>query len=331
MSSTHPPITRRRVDIDFSASPAHRWHGSRKDIETFLNAISFFFPAGERFFIESVQHYQGRITDPALREQVKRFIYQEAMHTKEHARCNHALETAHPYGPRIAKISEFLLMGARRAMPKATQLGITCAIEHFTAIFADRLLSRQNEFIARTDPALAALWMWHAVEETEHKAVCFDVYRHVFGKSPFGYLNRILSMAWTSFWFVLASLIAVALIRKGAKRSKTQQDQGASTRGPRSITRYFWNLMTNSVSLRLYLDYYKPGFHPWNHDNAHLVDEWKRRFPNFGSNPDTADEDHVGTIQANGTSEAETVADPNIGNRATKRSANARLNQTPND
>ena len=31
------------------------------------------------------------------------------------------------------------------------------------------------------DPAMAKLWRWHALEETEHKAVAFDVFQQVSG------------------------------------------------------------------------------------------------------------------------------------------------------
>jgi predicted metal-dependent hydrolase len=53
---------------------AVRWIPAEPEVEIFLNAISFFFPPGEKFFIDSVQAYQDRISDPVLQEQVRRFI-----------------------------------------------------------------------------------------------------------------------------------------------------------------------------------------------------------------------------------------------------------------
>ena len=69
-------------------------------------------------------------------------------------------------------------------------------------MLADVLLRDQQRFIADSDPSFVAPWLWHAVEETEHKAVCFDVYQHVFGKGVFSYLLRVLTMANVSITFI---------------------------------------------------------------------------------------------------------------------------------
>ena len=74
---------------------------------------------------------------------------------------------------------------ARRILSPMNRLAITVALEHFTAIMADELL-RNPEYEKLMDPEHAKLWLWHAVEETEHKAVAFDVYRAVGG----GYVRR---------------------------------------------------------------------------------------------------------------------------------------------
>src|SRR6476620_10309137 len=46
--------------------------------------LSAVFPDGEDFFVRSVRHYRDRVTDPVLKQQVKGFIGQEAMHGREH-------------------------------------------------------------------------------------------------------------------------------------------------------------------------------------------------------------------------------------------------------
>ena len=47
--------------------------------------------------------------------------------------------------------------------------------------------------------AKSRLWMWHALEEIEHKGVAFDVYEAVGG----GYLRRALAMLWVTVLFAL--------------------------------------------------------------------------------------------------------------------------------
>jgi uncharacterized protein len=291
MDATPTQIIRRRVNIEFDSSKARGWHFSKKLIEDFLNAVSFTFPPGEKFFIQSVQNYRDRITDPVLKEQVKLFIYQEAMHTKEHARCNLALAQAFPDGQKIEKIAAKSLSLAQRFTPKATQLACTCALEHFTAILADTLLRGQETFVNETDPAFAALWLWHAVEESEHKAVCFDVYQAVFGKGVLSYLHRVLIMFITSVNFMLTLLFAVTLIRKkGTKDQKTPVIDGPQNKPP---SRNSWREpslvggLLEIVPLKLYFDYYRPSFHPWDYNNVHLIEEWKQRYRDFGG-PDIA-------------------------------------------
>src|SRR5262249_60603081 len=72
-------------------------------LETVLNAMLLTFPAGERYFIDSVRAYSDRISDPELRKEVRDFIYQEAMHNKVHVDCNAMLARHNPRAALIEK------------------------------------------------------------------------------------------------------------------------------------------------------------------------------------------------------------------------------------
>jgi hypothetical protein len=55
----------------------------------------------------------------------------------------------------------------------------TICLEHFTAMMADLMMDLETDYgqlFSKTDPALERLWRWHAMEETEHKAVAYDVF-----------------------------------------------------------------------------------------------------------------------------------------------------------
>ncbi len=69
----------RRVNLDFASANAGAWSHRKTGFEDALNALSFVFPIGEAYFINSVRHYLSRIKAPILKEQAERFIYQEAM------------------------------------------------------------------------------------------------------------------------------------------------------------------------------------------------------------------------------------------------------------
>lgn len=268
-------IIRRRVNIDFAAADAGAWSHRNTGFADALNALSFVFPSGEAYFINSVRYYLGRIKDPVLKEQAERFIYQEAMHAREHGRANDELRQFHAYGRQIERLVVPMLAFSRRCMPRATQLATTCALEHFTAMLADCLLRDQQRFIADSDPSFVALWLWHAVEETEHKAVCFDVYQHVCGKGAFGYLHRVIVMGAVSMLFL--GVLGVTFMRMKWQRRGGGRAAGARRSGTPTL-----GFLLHDVPLRMYFDYYRPSFHPWRHDNADLVDEWKVHFGDFG-------------------------------------------------
>lgn len=283
MSLERPPIIRRRVDLDFGQLDGGRWTAQESYFEEILNVISYFFPIGERYFIDSVRHYEDRISDPVLKQQVKDFIYQEAMHTKQHIRGNVVLDQTHSYGSAIAKISEVLLFKTRWFTPKATQLAASCAIEHFTALLSHYLLGRLGSFVALSNSSFGALWAWHAVEETEHKAVCFDVYQYVFGKGIVSYLHRAAVMALVTFLFLIAVTAGLFFIKKGPRKHQPAPLKPSTPPKQKSSYRQLWRLISRSMSPKLYFDYYKPSFHPWDHDNSHFIEEWKQAFPDFGS------------------------------------------------
>jgi predicted metal-dependent hydrolase len=294
-----PQIIRRRVNIAFDPAKARGWYFSKKEIEDFLNAVSFIFPPGEKFFIQSVQNYRDRITDPVLKEQVKRFIYQEAMHTKEHVRCNLALTAVIPDGHKIEEFTAKFITAVHRFSSKATQLAWTCALEHFTAILADTLLRNQEAFLSETDPAFASLWLWHAVEESEHKAVCFDVYQETAGKGVLGYLHRVTVMFLASLTFLITLYVAVRQVRKSEKAGKQNPvtesptaekrltDESRDQPSPNPSGKTGLRRFLEILPLKLYFDYYRPSFHPWDHNNIPLIDEWKERYRDFGG-PDVA-------------------------------------------
>src|SRR5579862_7691942 len=61
-----PPIVVRKMDFDFDGVQK-RWFAGLATPSHVINGLSILFPEGERFFIRAVKHYQGEITDPALK------------------------------------------------------------------------------------------------------------------------------------------------------------------------------------------------------------------------------------------------------------------------
>lgn len=261
-----PEIQPRNLEFPIGEEVPDRWHSGDPHITHFFNGLSIMFPEGENFFMDAVRHFQGEIRDPELRSGVRAFCGQEGIHAREHRSYNEWL--AHRGYPveRLERIVRWRVALARK-FPFKFQLAVTCALEHFTAILADALL-RDSGNVAGMHPRMAELWRWHAIEETEHKAVAFDVYQTIapgFG----GYLRRILAMGVVTVLFTLQILIHQVLLEKR---------EGVLWRlaGRGFAFRYFWiepGFLRRALGS--YRAYYRRGFHPWQHDNTDLVESWK--------------------------------------------------------
>lgn len=259
-------IVRRDVDFALDAATVPRDWANQDGFETtFLNALSLLFPEGERFFVDSVKRYKDRITDPELSRAITGFIGQEAMHGKQHRAFNELL-VAHGYevAPLVeARLRRFLRL-VRETLPPLSQLAVTCALEHFTAILAEQLL-RDDHVQKGVHPAVAPLWLWHALEESEHKAVAFDVYCEVGG----GYVRRVaIMLLTTAIFFAVQALVHARLMATRKILWKPWTWLVGATRMwiyPGFFTRL----------LPAYLAYFRPGFHPTDRDTRALLARWE--------------------------------------------------------
>lgn len=255
-----------RRDLHFNLKPADvtHWHAYGPEVSNLLNAMSIFFPVGERFFIHSVRQLRSRIDDAELQQAITAFIGQEAMHGREHEQYNAALTQAgFPAAQLEAQVHALLELAKKTLTPKQ-QLALTIALEHFTAILADLLLT-EPRLLEGAGPRLASLWRWHALEETEHKAVAFDVFAAVTRSDRHAYLLRSSGLLFATLIFTsMFMLYQLQLSRADAVSG-----------GIKGWLRYVDYLFGQPGLLRRYtrpwLHWFRPGFHPWDHDNRRLL------------------------------------------------------------
>jgi predicted metal-dependent hydrolase len=134
------------------------------------------FPSGEQYFIDSVR--AGMKTLPAdtqarLAREVQGFIGQEATHRRLHALFNGHLDTLGFRNRIEARALERTRKNAHRDV--RIHIAATAATEHFTALFAEWMLSHP-QVLASAEPRLQTLWLWHSAEESEHRSTAFDLY-----------------------------------------------------------------------------------------------------------------------------------------------------------
>ena len=240
------------------------WLGGDVVATAWHNSLSASFPAGEAFFIETVRRFRDSV--PAeLTAQIDQFVKQEAHHTREHVAFNRQVTGA---GYDIAAIDKRIadsLVQARTTHPVA-QLLVTVSLEHFTAIFAHAMLARAGQQFDGASAETRAMWIWHAIEEIEHKGVAFDTYMHITRS-----LKPAKRWAIRSLVFFRVSRNFIAN-RVNDALALLAQD---GITGWRAKARLWWYLLGTPGVLRQvalpWASYFRPGFHPWDHDDRALI------------------------------------------------------------
>jgi uncharacterized protein len=260
-------IQTRRITFAYPTDGMPKYFASGDPVMSHAVAmLSAMFPPGEDFFVRSVRAYRDEITDAELREQVKGFIGQEAMHGRGHREFNDRLAAMGYPTKGLDKVVDRSLRIRERIQGRRANLAVTAALEHYTATFAETLMSSEEARTLFDVPAVRSLLLWHALEESEHKAVAFDVYQHVAGGER---LRRIM-MNVTTVSFVSALVVAttVSILKdREARRHPVQLGRSlARLRGSPFVHREAW---------RRIRDYNRPGFHPNDNDASELLERWE--------------------------------------------------------
>ena len=234
-------------------------------------SLSAVFPDGEDFFVRSVRHYRDQITDPELKRQVAGFIGQEALHGREHRAFNDRLDQL-GYPTRVFEtITRKGLAFRERVAPPSANLAATAALEHFTATLAELVLSNEETRDQFGHAEVRNLFLWHALEESEHKAVAFEVYKAVGGTERM----RVWTMKFIRWGFVLGMTLQVVISLLGDR----------ATYKPGNLRRSWRRFRRSPVMQRAVWDqlreYERPNFHPDDRDTNDLVERWREEL--FGA------------------------------------------------
>src|SRR2546421_5068792 len=228
-------------------------------------ALSAVFPDGEDFFVPSVRHFRAQITDPTLKRQVAGFIGQEAMHGREHRALNDRLDALGYPTKLVERLVKRGLQIRERVMTAKSNLAATAALEHFTATLAELVLTSADTRELFGHEGVRDLFLWHALEESEHKAVAFDVYKAVGGSER----TRVLTMRLLRFGFVVGMSVQIIGSLLGDRATYGRGRLLSSWRRLRQsplLSRQLWDQLC---------DYDRPDFHPDDRDTTELVERWR--------------------------------------------------------
>jgi predicted metal-dependent hydrolase len=260
-------VPTRRISFEESLEDVSRHFADDGDLigSHLAAALSAVFPDGEDFFVRSVRRFRGQVTDPTLKRQVAGFIGQEAMHGREHRALNDRLDALGYPTKQVERLVRRGLQIRERVMTPKSNLAATAALEHFTATLAELVLSNAEARDWFGHEGVTNLFLWHALEESEHKAVAFDVYKAVGGSER----TRVLTMKLLRFGFVVGMTVQIIASLLGDRITYRRGKLRSSWRRLRAsplLSRQLWEQLR---------EYDRPDFHPDDRDTTELVERWR--------------------------------------------------------
>ena len=149
----------------------------------------------------------------------------------------------------------------RKHIPAIWRIAVTAAAEHYTASIAYLFTDVNPDFLRKSAAPFNNLLLYHAMEEIEHKSVCFDLSQ----KLSRSYFMRI-------FGFVFISLdLAVSIYTRMRYLLRKDGLGGWMT------TAKIWRFLLGRKGLikglfPKLIQYLRPSFHPWMTDERNGVE-----------------------------------------------------------
>jgi predicted metal-dependent hydrolase len=172
----------RRVSFEFAGGVPFNWQPENPEFGTSMNIISMLILGFEKYAVSAMRAAMPRITDPGVAAEADGFLRQEAQHARAHRAHIRALTADYPglqgiLDKVVASYDELF-----DSKPLDYHLAYVAGLEAtFTPMFK-MFLDHEDELFQPGDERVASLFLWHFVEEIEHRASALIVYNHVVGR-----------------------------------------------------------------------------------------------------------------------------------------------------
>lgn len=250
----------RRMDYNFENTPKY-WCANDPAMTHYFTGLSTLFPEGESYFVRSVRALREHAKlNEALDREISAFIGQEAMHSKEH-HAFHISARQHGLNPEsLEKVTGIVLKGLEKIFSKKWNLLVTVGLEHYTAVLVVSMMETVNEYM--TDKTIRDLWLWHSVEETEHKAVAFDLYEYLYGNGLNAYLPRVTIFTLSLILITgLSTIYQIVLMKRDKQLSNLKTWQNFFSFAAKQYKTF----------IPKFFEYYRYDFHPNQTNEKDLV------------------------------------------------------------
>ena len=238
----------------------------------YFAALSIFLTYGEELVIETARHHRDQIKDPVLKQRLTSLIGQEAIHSKVHDEFNDALIPRNMPVRLYRFLAEQVFNYGLLKFPQPLKLSMMAGIEHFTAVFAEYAMNNEEIFTSSLDDKQRGLWMWHILEESEHKDIAYDTYQVLSANYPLRVAGFFIALIVLGVG-VGAGALFLPFLRhplNTVSPSFWKEAKGS------------WDLLfglKNGVfgsSLGHIFDYLRLDFHPNDHDTTTLLEHYKK-------------------------------------------------------
>jgi predicted metal-dependent hydrolase len=253
-SALEGAITVRRLRFEFAADLDPVLVEGRPE-ESFMHVgISALLPHLEPYLIRSMQSAKLHVRDEKLLADLEAFSGQEGQHYRQHVRFNEAMRL-HRF-PGLRKAQADIEADYRRfTRTKSLQFNLAYAEGFEAYTMALSRFSFETGLVDRLPSDVRDLFVWHLVEELEHRTVAFDVYDHVCG----GYLYRT-GVSLFAQWHLNRFVLRVAEVLRRADREGFRKKYGgraAARVRTRTLRRQMATRLLPKI-LATYLPWYSP-------------------------------------------------------------------------
>jgi predicted metal-dependent hydrolase len=159
------------------------WQPANPDFSQLFNAISFMAPAFERYLVLLVQQATPRLAGTSMEQEAQDFLKQEAQHARMHRRHAACLVNQYPaLGETQKKVDRAYTDLLDNESLEFNLAYMTDVEATFTPLFGMFLNNERSLFRGGADN-VASLFLWHFVEEIEHRSSAFGIYDTAVGRA----------------------------------------------------------------------------------------------------------------------------------------------------
>ncbi|OTG81761.1 metal-dependent hydrolase [Acinetobacter sp. ANC 4648] len=272
-----PIIPIRHMKFDFDPKKIDpKFYLNAELASAYFASLSIFLTFGEDLVIDTARYHRDLIKDPLLKQRVTSLIGQEAIHSRMHEELNDALVDVDLPVKLFRTWAGWVFDYGLNRLPQPMKLSLMAGIEHFTAVLAEYMMNHEEIFFRSQDEKQRAIWMWHMLEESEHKDIAYDVFQTLSNN----YALRIAGF-FPALFTILGLISAASLIVP-------------FYRDPKNLIRLsYWKDIPHSFQLIFGLkdgvygsswkhifDYLRPDFHPNDHDTSEFLAYYKETLLN---------------------------------------------------